>query len=273
MGRFKNPWGKGGEFWPPTWMGEEDEVTAVLDPTQDQNTSAQSQTKTALICYGNGADLGNFEIFAKSLKKNDLSKKYKEGNIKIVKSFNREDLVNAFLNSSLNELSEIHIFSHSAGAGLFLGYHIEEYGNERNDFIANHPHPTYDEVVANEIASLLTDHLIITYSTAKEAIQKKLKNLLFVKLWGCNTGVSGWVYDNSPYWGALNDKNVPKPSMAQALANFLDATVFGANSGSHIEYYIKGKWVSGYDYTPKSSKEYTDIRLYPDRGNFDPYSP
>jgi hypothetical protein len=267
--KFKNPWAKGGDYY-PDWLGDN---SGAMNNDSVEETINQSPTQSALLCYGRGAELGNFEVFAKALKKNHLLKKYKEQNIQIVKTFNRIDLVNAILKTSLREITEIHIFSHSAGAGLFLGYHDPVYQQERANFLQTTPNPTYEEVIANETASLLTDHLVVTYASLKSSVQKKLENLQFAKLWGCNTGRANWMYDNSPYWAPLNTKNTPKPSMAQALSTYINKTVYGASSGSHIEYFVNGEWKSGYDYKPKSTKDYTDIRLHPDKGDYDAYSP
>ena len=46
------------------------------------------------------------------------------------------------------------------------------------------------------------------------------------------------------YWRALNERNTPKPSIAQALAWYFKRTVYGANAGAHIEVLHHGHWVS-----------------------------
>jgi hypothetical protein len=265
---FKNPWAEGGEYY-PDWLGGE----KALSSLNNESSSNISSTKSALIYFGRGAELGDFSIFCEALKKNHLSKKFKNENIFIVKTFSRNELVDAILNSGLSEITELHIFSHAAGPGLFLGYHDPTFSKQRQDFLAKYPNPTYEQVVNNEVASLLTDHLVVMPSAFKFLIQQKLKHLSLAKLWGCNTGISDWVYDSSAYWNPLNTKNIPKPSMAQAFATFINKTVYGASSGSHIEYFVKGKWLSGYDYTPISTKDYSDIRLHPDIGNYDAYRP
>jgi len=236
-----------------------------------------SNTKSALICYGNGAELGDFSLFAKYLKKN-LTNKYLDSNIKILRTYNRNELVDEIANCGLSEIAEFHIFSHAIGAGLFLGYHDSTYSTQRSTFLSSNSAPTYEEVVDNEIGSLLTDHLITTYALSQPVIKSVFTNLEFAKLWGCNSGVSNWIYDGTdPYWGALNTKNNPKPSIAQCLSTFIDKPVYGATSGSHIEYKIGGKWISGYDYKRKFKKtypnKYEDIRLHPDRGDYVEYTP
>jgi hypothetical protein len=292
MGIFKNPWAKETTNWFTDRWGEgsteKEKWFQDQSPQTDAETQGdgggsgggggggQSETKTALLCYGNGADLGDFSVFAKAYKKNHLLSKYKDENIVIAKTFTRLDLFNIILHSGLSELTELHIFSHSVGSGLFLGYHDSTISTERGNFISTHPNLTYDQVVQFETGDLLTDHLIVTLVNQQTDVQAALNGLEFAKFWGCNAGVTGHVYWDPtppPYWAKLNDKNTPKPSIAQAFATYINKPVYGANSGSHIEFFINNKWVSGYDYTPKSISEYSDIRLHPDRGDYTRYEP
>ena len=246
----------------------------IIDPSTSVSKSTEP---SVLIFYGNGAELGDFSIYAESLK-NELLSSYSDSNVQIIKSFNRNELVNGLISCGLKNIKEIHIFSHSAGAGLFLGYHIESYVIQREDFLYSNPNPTYEEVVDNEISALLTDHLITTYSSIQIQIRALLKNVNFVKLWGCNAGVSNWHYDSTnPYWNALNLKNTPKPSIAKCIATYIQKTVYGAKSGSHVEYKISGKWISGFEYARKYKKpypsDYESIRLHPDRGDYFKFAP
>ncbi len=286
MAKFRNQWAKETTDWFKNKWGEGSAEKEKWFHSETPQTSSGtgggggggsvSDTKTVLICYGNGADLGDFSVFAAAYKKNHLLSKYKDENIVIAKTFTRLELINVILHSGLSELTELHIFSHSVGSGLFLGYHDQSIAAERGNFIANNPNLTYDQVVEFETGDLLTDHLIVTLANQQSDVKSALGDLEFAKFWGCNAGVEGHVYwdpNPPPYWAKLNDKNTPKPSIAQAFATFINQPVFGANSGSHIEFYINNKWISGYDYTPKSIKEYTDIRLHPDRGDYRRYDP
>jgi len=260
---------------------DEDSVISrdVIDTTDlfQQNNSSQTSTGSVLMLYGLGAELGNFEIFAKALKKN-IQSTYDPNNIKIVKTTTRLEFFDAILNSGLNEIKELHVFSHAFGAGLALGYHDQALNRDRGQLVNNNPNYTYDDVITTEIGCLLTDHLIVTLLSDKTAVQTMLQDLSFIKIWGCNSEVANWVYGGD-YWEKLNDQNTPKPSIAKALAEYTNKKVWGAMSGSHIEYFIKGKWVSGYDYPkiynrkyPKTN-EYTDIRLHPDRGSYIEFLP
>lgn len=275
---YNNPWSAENSEWynegNDRWYNNNEFGIKVANSTQNQT----SKIGSALICYGLGAELVNFKVFSDALKKNHLTNKYDSANIEIVKTKTRIDLLDAIINSGLSNIKELHIFSHSIGGGLFLGYHDQTLNNNRETFIKNNPNYTYDDVLIHEIGGLLTDHLIVTLQSEKNTIRKILKDLDFIKLWGCNAGITNWVY-SGVYWGKLNDKNTPKPSIAKALAEYTNQNVYGATSGSHIEYFIKGKWVSGYDYPKKygkkfpNYKEYTDIRLHPDKGVYNKYTP
>jgi len=115
----------------------------------------------------------------------------------------------------------------------------------------------------------------------------------FMKLWGCNSGVSGWVYTNFDstsrtlvsdqnadadyyYWRALNTRNVPKPSIAQALADYFGITVYGAGSGSHIEVQRGNQWITSNKYKKETGRwpgAPQTLRLHPDRGTYNPFKP
>lgn len=78
------------------------------------------------------------------------------------------------------------------------------------------------------------------------------------------------------YWRALNERNVPKPSIAQALAWYFKRDVYGASSGSHIEVLHHGDWCCSAEY--KAAKGVWPPpalrhRLHPDRGDYHVYHP
>ncbi len=235
-----------------------------------------SRRPGVLICYGNGHDLGNFGDYAKSIKSLGDTAQYK---FSIEKTLTRHSFAAAILNCPY-QIKELHLLSHSIGAGLFLGYYDSEIGQARDEFIEDNPLPTYEQIVNFETGVLLTDHLVSSnFDPAYRALlRNKLSECKFLKIWGCNSGVENWVY-NDGYWGILNGKNSPKPSIAQALANYLDIRTLGAKSGSSPEYLINGKWVSGKDYSTQTGKsypypnEYKEIRLHPDTGDYHPFDP
>lgn len=245
----------------------------------------------ALIVYGNGADLGDFGIFANNLKK-DLAKKY---STVIVKYVNRDQ---AFFNAILTvpsvdqKIAELHIFSHSIGAGIFLGYKDHSIHSLRVNTwqAANNAgrKVTYIEAVNTEVGGIQTDDLLLSAFTSKKAqYRSKFAANAFIKIWGCNSGVTNWVYSDNGvtdpadttepyYWRAFNSAHVPKPSIAQALATFFNVKVFGAKSGAHIEVKYKKKWITSQKYKDKIGHWPSGVlpqRLEPDRGSYVEYNP
>jgi hypothetical protein len=78
------------------------------------------------------------------------------------------------------------------------------------------------------------------------------------------------------WWRALNTHNVPKPSVAQAIADFFGTPTFGARSGSSIQVLYKEQWVSSTRYKTSTSKwpgEAQILRLHPDRGDYLEFKP
>jgi hypothetical protein len=140
---------------------------------------------------------------------------------------------------------------------------------------------TYDEVVDTEAGAILSDHLIRPpLSGRKLSLRAKFATNAFVKIWGCNSGVSDWVYGDDPgtgyYWEALNEENTPKPAVAQALANFFGVETLGAGSGANIQVKYKGKWIYADKYkklTGRFAGEPEVLRLHPTKGGFTSYLP
>jgi hypothetical protein len=110
-----------------------------------------------------------------------------------------------------------------------------------------------------------------------------------IKLWGCNSGIGDWVFSDpvdpqgtqwttAPavagqyyYWRALNEAYIPKPSIAQAFANFFGVPVWGATSGSHAEVKRNGDWVTTDRYHKETGRwpsEKQLLRLKPDKGTY-----
>jgi len=238
-----------------------------------------------VIIYGRGADLGNFGVFAENLRK-DLVGKYGK-NIE-VKNIERKADFFAYLSTTkfAFQVKELHIFCHSFGTGLALGYHDPIIAAKRNDFARTRLDwyyqnskydQLYDDIIKLEEGILFIDDLI-NATTKKRVIQALFSpSNAFVKLWGCNSAVSGWEYDsNDVYWGALNYKRNPKPSIAQTVATFCNVVCYGATSGSHVEVLDNGGWITSEAYGKKYAKKASGTlmhRLQPDKGGYVAYNP
>lgn len=247
--------------------------------------------KIAIIAYGDGGELGNFKVFADSLKK-ELSKKY----TKILAQYVNRDIklfsLIESVNSAKEEIAELHIFSHSIGAGLFLGYKDAAIAMSRNTLVAHKRkagvNVTYNEAVRTEVGAIQTDDFKVgIFLKKKPDYQKRFSVDAFIKLWGCNSGVKGWVYSDGGivdpkdtstpyYWRAFNEFNVPKPSIAAAMAKFFNRKVYGANSGASIEVYHNKTWKSSQQYKNQVGHWPSGIlphRLVPDKGAYNEYLP
>jgi len=148
---------------------------------------------------------------------------------------------------------------------------------------------TYQEVVDAEVGAILSDDFIRNpYSRMQSAVRAHLAPDAFIKLWGCNSGVTHWVYSDGDnvtnpsdtsvpyYWRALNERNVPKPAVAQAFADYFGRVCYGARSGSHIEVFSHGHWESTTRYRADTGHWPSGAmihRLQPDRGNYQAYHP
>jgi hypothetical protein len=245
---------------------------------------ANLPTQALLLC-GNGADLGDFRVIADSLARNDISKRFKKENIAIKSTVTRDEVFKAILDQPDGSIKELHIFSHSIGGGLYVGYHHPIAETARSNMWASIQasgrNITYMEVLQTEIGGVLTDHLIVSPFNKDQARMKaKFTSDATGKFWGCNAGVSGWVYsdgDNSSfYWRALNTQNTPKPSIAQAFADFWGIKVSGASSGAHIEVFLQKHWVTSNQY--KAEKKHWPgsgeiLKLTPDKGTYVEYAP
>jgi hypothetical protein len=254
----------------------------------------------AVLLYGNGADLGNFRFFADDTATELIRlKKFDKSTIVITQTMDRASFVAAIKAIPLGQrIKELHVYSHSIGAGLYVGYHEATAAAHRlaamNLSSGSGTKITYDQVLNAETGGILTDHLIRDPMESDHAILKaKFAPGAMMKLWGCNSGVSGWLYSdrNTPtnsyvtaqdapadvyYWRALNTQNVPKPSIAQAFADFFGVTVYGAGSGSHIEVQHGGNWITSTKYkevTGRYAGEPETLRLHPDAGDYNGFSP
>jgi hypothetical protein len=241
----------------------------------------------ALLLYGAGAELGNFKFIADDTAEELVSaKKFDKANIVIKQTLDRATFVSALQSiASGQKIKELHIFSHSIGAGLYLGYHEPQPRANRaaviNAASSAGTTVTYTQVLDAETGALLTDHLIRDpLRTAQADLKAKFASGAMIKVWGCNSAVANWTYsDEDPsvfYWRALNTQHTPKPSIAQALADYFGAKVFGAGSGSHVEVRNEGKWITSDKFKNKTGHwpgQPQTLRLKPDRGDYNEFSP
>jgi len=189
-------------------------------------------SECAVILYGRGGSLGNFEIFSR-----DIVRRLKDGTAaKPAGSFDqslifqenveRRQIFFNYLSDppfkDRHKIKELHILSHSIGAGLFLAYQDPAAAQLRDDAIqkANKllKRVDYDTAVATEVGAILVDDFIrAPFSGMKTKIRSRFAKDAFIKIWGCNAAIKGWVYsDNSVtdpndtsvpyYWRALNEK-------------------------------------------------------------------
>jgi hypothetical protein len=250
----------------------------------------------ALVVYGLGGNLGNFSVFAGSLRQTLLAKYHRDH--VIVKELTRRDSFFDYLVHPpfefTHKIAELHVFSHSIGGGLFVAYHDPAVQSLRQ-FVSNQASAagrrvTFDEVLNTEIGAIFTDDFTRSpYVGMRAAIRARLAPKPFVKLWGCNSAVAGWVYSDGDsmvvdpadtsetyYWRALNERNVPKPAVAQAFANYFNCPCHGASSGAHVEVRSAGHWVTSASYRahvgrwPSGAMRH---RLAPDHGSYRAYAP
>jgi hypothetical protein len=155
----------------------------------------------------------------------------------------------------------------------------------------------YDSVLNAEKGTLFADDLVRSPYAGYAA---RMRSLFApggkIKIWGCNSGIANWEYSdedaagnsicdlNAPalyyYWRALNERYMPKPSIAQAFADYFRVSTFGATSGSSTQIKQKGKW----NKVPLDGKiavggkrrfvgERDVLRLAPDVGTYREYKP
>lgn len=243
----------------------------------------------ALIIYGDGGELGNFRTFADSLAK-ELSN---TGMSSEVKYINRDfDFFNLIESTGDGEIAQLHIFTHAIGAGIFLGYKDAVVSAQRNMTWQRARNAgrtvTYEEVVQTEIGAIQTDDFFINpIKNKRDKLRKKFSAGSLIKIWGCNSAVENWTYSDDGvvdpndrsvpyYWRAFNEKNTPKRSIAQELANYFDQPVYGAHSGASIQVKYNNKWISTKHFKqvvghwPSSTLPH---RLVPDKGEYREHKP
>jgi hypothetical protein len=240
----------------------------------------------ALMFYGNGSDLGNFKVFAGGLKQS-LRGSYAPQHVIDLRIIWRADFFDSLANPPFeNKIGELHIFAHSTGGGLFLGYHLEERRQARDFLIANSNHRlTYEEVLNAEETTVFTDDFVRhPWVDMRDDIRDNFAPGALIKIWGCNSGLEAHEYsDGDPfdprtpyYWRAINEQRTPKPSVAQAVADYFGLPTYGATSGSHVEVFSDGHWTKTNRYRatvghwPSARLEH---RLKPDRGDYQEFLP
>jgi hypothetical protein len=247
---------------------------------------------TAVVLYGLGGHLGNFDLFARTLV-GTLIAKYGRHAVFKEQITRRDDFFDYLESAPLapaHKIAELHIFCHSVGAGIFLAYGDPAVQELRNQAlrVAAPGKVNFLQALAAEDGAILSDDFTRSpYIGQQAAIQANMAPDGFLKLWGCNSGVPGWIYsDNnvvdpadtseSYYWRALNERNVPKPAVAQAFADYFQRPCYGATSGAHIEVYNHGHWESSGRYKREVGRWPSGAlrhRLTPDRGAYRRFVP
>ena len=156
---------------------------------------------------------------------------------------------------------------------------------------------SYEEVLENEPGNVFTDNFSLhPYSAMRDEIRRRFAASAIVKIWGCNSARSGHIYKDTVgegtstrntanqnvgyvgeyYWRALNEQNTPKRSLVQTIANYLNLTTYGAETGSTIEIKHNGNWMNRWRYfslTGRMPTGYSEHRLTPARGDYRAFRP
>jgi hypothetical protein len=252
--------------------------------------------RVAVILYGYGSHLGNFEVFASSLAQT-LRATYGRDGVLLKQTVRRDAFFSYLASPPLrpgDQIAELHVFAHSIGGGIFIAYGDGAVQEGRKQALARALKAgrrlSYQEVIDAEVGAILSDDFFRSpYEQMGNAVRSHMAADAFVKLWGCNSGVTHWVYSDGPhfitrpsdtsvpfYWRALNDRNVPKPAVAQAFAAYFGRVCYGATSGSHVEVLSRGHWESTARYRGETGQWPSGAlihRLQPDRGNYHAFSP
>jgi pimeloyl-ACP methyl ester carboxylesterase len=252
----------------------------------------------AVLIYGRGGDLGDFKQFGDDLVTRSLRSKYGLG----IKAFRaeRHDAFFDALSKAKAPIRELHIFSHSYGGALMLGYGDYQTGFERLAAMDRfRGRPTPQQVVLNTEKGALFVHDLFRapYAGFRESLRRKFAPGAFIKIWGCNAGIEGHVYmddltvsleppivertassdfrtGDEFYWRALNGTRLP--SIASAMANFFNVPVIAARSGASVLANMGKRWISSTAFKAVKSRwprESDDIRLHPERGDYAEFRP
>lgn len=248
----------------------------------------------AVVVYGRGDTLGNFRLFADDLLTTELSG-YERARVVVRNIERRAGFFDLLAGTDFGfRIKALHIYSHAYGAALALGYGDPDIKKARGAAIAA-GRASYNGVLDTEIGSIFVDDLVrAPYAGLREKLRALFAADARIKIWGCNSAVPNWVFsdvngagaavvdptdtrDSYYYWRALNERYVPKPSVAQAFADYFKVTTLGASSGSSIQVRLGGKWLSRDEYMRRSGRrtvgEPETLRLAPDKGDYDEYTP
>ena len=138
--------------------------------------------EVAVILYGNGAELGNFRLFADDTSAELIRlKKFSKTHILIRETLNRASFMNTLSTiPSLFKIKEFHVYSHSIGGGLYVGYHeatanaVREAALTRS--LGQARKISYDEVLNAEVGGILGDHLLREpLLTDKECLAREVR--------------------------------------------------------------------------------------------------
>ena len=125
----------------------------------------------AVILYGHGAELGDFRLFADDTFAELLKlKKFKRTRMMIQETLNRASFFRALSAFPAGfKIKELHVYSHSMGGGIYVGYHepmanaVREAAARR--YLGRTTKISYDEVLDAEVGGILGDHLLRDPST------------------------------------------------------------------------------------------------------------
>lgn len=250
----------------------------------------------ALVVYGLGGDTGNFGAVAATHAAELLRRGLLVHSENVTRKRRFFELLRYPPFRHRASISELHVFCHSIGAAIFLGYGDRSIENRRREALSRaltskpRRNVTFDEVIEAEVGAVFTDDLSRPIGLSGQAqITANFGPRGFAKFWGCNTARSGWVYsdygvtdvrrteDALVWWRALNAYNNPKPSFARAFANYIKRPVFGSASGTHLEVLVSAPsgWQSTEEYRAQHRKWPSGrlIRLTPDRGTYIRHDP
>lgn len=114
----------------------------------------------------------------------------------VLKYVNRDSTFFNVINSvnKNDKIEELHVFSHSISAGLFLGYKDPAIAARRKAIwlVADKAKRkvAYLEAVRTEVGAVQTNGFYIGAITARKAkLQSKFGASAFIKIWGCNSGI------------------------------------------------------------------------------------
>jgi hypothetical protein len=132
----------------------------------------------ALLLYGNGADLGNFKFFADDLSSQLVrKKKFDTTSILIKETLNRRTFFDAIKAVPAGtKIKALHVFSHSIGGGLYVGYKLQVSKDVRAAAFARSSklgrRITYQEVLAAGIGGAIDLAMYVAKIDFVEAVKR-----------------------------------------------------------------------------------------------------